>query len=50
MITDPDILNAELTILMAKEEELMIELENTRATIGLYQNELEVKEEEKNGR
>ena len=45
MIKDPDILNAELVILNAKEKELVFELEEVRATIAVYQNELDVMEE-----
>ena len=45
MITDPDILNAELVILKAREDELMLELEEVRASISLYQSEM-VKMEE----
>lgn len=40
MIKDPDILNAELVILKAKEDELLLELEEVRASISLYQSEL----------
>lgn len=40
MIADSDILNAELVILKAKEEELMLELEEVRASISLYRSEL----------
>lgn len=42
---DPDILKAELVILKAKEEELILELEETRANIGMYQNEIDIKED-----
>ena len=42
IITDPDILNAEITILKTKEEELMLELEEVRASIGMYQSELDI--------
>lgn len=38
--TDPDILNAELAILKAREETLVLELEEVRVSIGLYQNYL----------
>ena len=44
-IYDPDILKAELVILTTREEELMLELEEIRATIGMYQNEMEVVEQ-----
>ena len=46
MIKDPDILNAELLILKSKEEELMLELEEVRASISLYQNEVSNTEEQ----
>ena len=45
MIKDPDILKSELVFLNAKEKELLFELEEVRATIAVYQNELEVMEE-----
>ena len=44
-ITDPDIIQAELTILKAREEHLVYELEEIRASIAVYTNELEMKEE-----
>ena len=45
MNTDPDILNAELTILKLREEVLVLELEEVRASIGMYQNEMDLLEE-----
>ena len=45
MITDPDILKSELVFLNAKEKELVFELEEVRATIAVYQNELDIMEE-----
>ena len=35
-----DILKSELVILKSKEEELMLELEEVRASISLYQSEV----------
>ena len=45
MIKDPDIINAEILILKAKEEELMLELEEIRASISLYMSEVSKTEE-----
>ncbi|MCK4329896.1 hypothetical protein KAX02_08640 [candidate division WOR-3 bacterium] len=45
MITDPDILNAEITILKLREELLVLELEEVRASIGMYQNAMDITEE-----
>ena len=42
---DYDILKSEIVILKAKEEELMLELEEVRATSAVYQHELEMMEE-----
>lgn len=44
-ISDPDIIEAELTILKMKEEELVLELEEIRASISLYQSEVSNMEE-----
>ena len=44
-ISDPDIIEAEITILKMKEEELMLELEEVRASISLYQSEVSKMEE-----
>ena len=44
---DPDILKSEITILKAKEEELMLELEEVRASISNYINVLEIMENQK---
>ena len=38
---DTDILKSEIVILKAKEEELMLELEEVRASIGSCQNKME---------
>ena len=46
MTTDPDILQSELTLLKAREEYLILELEEVRASIGIYTNELDITEEE----
>ena len=45
MNTDPDILNAELVILKAREDELILELEEVRASISLYMSEVSKTEE-----
>lgn len=45
MTTDPDILQAELVFLKAKEEYLVIELEQIRDSISIYENELYIKED-----
>lgn len=42
---DPDILKSEINILKLKEEELMLELEEVRASIGSYQNKIDTMEE-----
>ena len=42
---DLDILKAELVILNKREEELMLELEEVRATSAAYQHDLEIMEE-----
>lgn len=42
---DPDILKSELVFLSAKEKELVFELEEVRATIAVFQNELDMVEE-----
>ena len=47
MLKDHDILNAELVILKEKEEELMLELEEVRASISLYQSEVTNNEQER---
>lgn len=44
---DPDILKSEIVILKAKEEELMLELEEVRASISNYINVLEIMENQK---
>lgn len=45
MTTDPDILQAELVFLKAKEEDLAIELEQVRASISIYENEIYIEED-----
>ena len=45
MILDPDILKSEISILKEKEEELVLELEEVRASIGSYQNKIYTTEE-----
>ena len=45
MNTDPDILQAELVLLKAKEEDLVIELEQVRASISIYENEKYISED-----
>lgn len=45
-ITDPDIIHAELVILKAKEEELMLEIEEVRANIGMHENTIEMMDNE----
>ena len=42
---DPDILKSEIAILEQKEEELMKTLEEIRASISIYQKDLEMIEE-----
>ena len=42
---DPDILKSEITILKEKEEELKLELEQVRASISAYENEMYILEE-----
>lgn len=42
---DLDIMRAELVILKQKEEDLMMTLEEVRASISVYQNELDIIEE-----
>lgn len=45
MNKDIDILNAEIIILEAREEYLMLELEEIRTSIGYYQNAVDDAEE-----
>lgn len=42
---DPDIMSAELILLKAKEEELVFELEQTRASIHIYENKIYINED-----
>lgn len=48
MTTDPDIIQAELVLLKAKEEALVLELEQVRASISLYENEVFIEEDRYN--
>ena len=47
-ISDPDILQSELVLLKAKEEDLVIELEQIRSSISIYENEIFINEDRYN--